>query len=82
MSPIVQAAEAGPQRDTVHFASWEVHTRGVGSKLMAAMGYVDGKGLGAQKQGSTAPVKVLSFQLLHATNLKIRSNCLPPAHFA
>ena len=54
----MQAADAGPQTDTVNFAGWEQHTRGVASKLMAAMGYRDGTGLGAAKQGSVAPLKV------------------------
>ena len=53
-----QAAEAGPQTATVHFAGWEQHTRGVASKLMAAMGFVHGQGLGSARQGSLAPPKV------------------------
>lgn len=42
----------GPQ-----FASWENHTRGIGSKLIAAMGFRSGYGLGKNKQGMAAPVE-------------------------
>ena len=54
----LQAAAAGPQTDTAHFACWEAHTRGVGSKLMAAMGYRQGQGLGPHNAGAAAPIEV------------------------
>ncbi|KAJ2946470.1 hypothetical protein O0L34_g12515 [Tuta absoluta] len=36
---------------------WERHTRGIGSKLMLAMGYVPGTGLGAAGEGRLQPVE-------------------------
>ena len=53
-----QAASAGPQTDTAHFASWEGSTRGIGSKLMAGMGYVQGQGLGTTRPGTINPLEV------------------------
>ncbi|CAB3238501.1 unnamed protein product [Arctia plantaginis] len=36
---------------------WERHTRGIGSRLMLAMGYVPGTGLGAASDGRVKPVE-------------------------
>ena len=56
---LLQAAAAGPQTDTARFACWEEHTRGMGSKLMAAMGFRQGQGLGPNSAGAAAPIEVL-----------------------
>ncbi len=40
---------------------WERYTRGMGSRLMAKMGYVFGQGLGKQGEGRVEPVPTLVF---------------------
>lgn len=57
-----------PKEETVHkslltvesntpLGNWEKHTRGIGSKLMAQMGYVVGTGLGKYSDGRIEPVE-------------------------
>lgn len=43
------------------FRDWEKHTRGIGSRLMAQMGYVMGTGLGRNGEGRLEPVEALVF---------------------
>ncbi|XP_060079075.1 zinc finger CCCH-type with G patch domain-containing protein-like isoform X2 [Ylistrum balloti] len=38
--------------------TWEAHTKGIGSKLMAKMGYVHGQGLGKREDGRVEPVPI------------------------
>lgn len=40
---------------------WEEHTRGIGSKLMARMGYITGTGLGKRCDGRINPVEAVVF---------------------
>lgn len=72
----VQAVRAGPQTDTIHFATWEAHTRGVGSKLMAAMGYRKGSCLGVRRDGSAVPIEVRSLDGDWTECIKILCNFL------
>ncbi|KAM5217912.1 zinc finger CCCH-type with G patch domain-containing protein isoform 1-T3 [Hipposideros larvatus] len=51
------ATDHGPCSST--FAGWEVHTRGIGSRLLAKMGYEFGKGLGRHADGRVEPIHAL-----------------------
>ncbi|KAL0559234.1 hypothetical protein IC582_003831 [Cucumis melo] len=44
-------------RDSI--GSFELHTKGFGSKMMAKMGFVEGGGLGKDGQGMTHPIEVM-----------------------
>ncbi|XP_066294320.1 zinc finger CCCH-type with G patch domain-containing protein-like [Branchiostoma lanceolatum] len=48
-----------PSGATCALGEWEAHTKGVGSRLMAKMGYQIGKGLGKREQGRVEPVPIV-----------------------
>ncbi|XP_012945956.1 zinc finger CCCH-type with G patch domain-containing protein [Aplysia californica] len=48
-----------PLQTTEKLGAWEAHTKGIGSKLMAKMGYITGQGLGRHGDGRAEPVPIL-----------------------
>ena len=55
ISTFVSGGPSGPLGD------WEQFTRGMGSKLMASMGYVMGAGLGKRSEGRIEPVPAMLY---------------------
>ncbi|XP_011372384.1 zinc finger CCCH-type with G patch domain-containing protein [Pteropus vampyrus] len=53
---VLEPGAADPGACSSAFAGWEVHTRGIGSKLLAKMGYEFGKGLGRHAEGRVEPI--------------------------
>ncbi|XP_069807815.1 zinc finger CCCH-type with G patch domain-containing protein [Dendropsophus ebraccatus] len=56
---LLDSGEVGVTPASSDFAGWEAHTRGIGSKLMARMGYELGKGLGKNSEGRVEPVQAV-----------------------
>ncbi|XP_011501452.1 PREDICTED: tuftelin-interacting protein 11 [Ceratosolen solmsi marchali] len=50
-------APLNPELMKTGVGNWEVHTKGIGAKLLLQMGFEPGKGLGKQLQGISAPVE-------------------------
>lgn len=53
---VVESGAADTGTCSSAFAGWEVHTRGIGSRLLAKMGYEFGKGLGKHAEGRVEPI--------------------------
>ncbi|XP_016057684.1 PREDICTED: zinc finger CCCH-type with G patch domain-containing protein [Miniopterus natalensis] len=53
---VVEPSAADQGTCSSAFAGWEVHTRGIGSRLLAKMGYEFGKGLGRHSDGRVEPI--------------------------
>lgn len=45
--------------NSTQLGSFEVHTKGFGSKMMAKMGFIEGTGLGKDGQGIVLPIQVI-----------------------
>ncbi|XP_078433426.1 D111/G-patch domain-containing protein [Wolffia australiana] len=56
---VAATAKTPPQRSAIGLGSFERHTTGFGSKMMAKMGYVPGSGLGKEAQGIATPLSAV-----------------------
>ncbi|KAL1131803.1 hypothetical protein AAG570_011415, partial [Ranatra chinensis] len=71
---LVEKSLTREQQPSTKLGEWEKYTKGIGSRLMAKMGYVVGCGLGKEGDGRLDPVEALVLpagkSLDHCMNLK------------
>jgi hypothetical protein len=56
-APAPAAAQPGPASMSLGFGTFERHGSGIGSRLMARMGWSEGQGLGREQRGRVEPIK-------------------------
>ncbi|KAJ1385897.1 G-patch domain [Sesbania bispinosa] len=64
---------------SANLGSFEVHTTGFGSKMMAKMGYMGGGGLGKDGQGMAEPIEVIQRPKSLGLGVQFSSNPAEPA---
>ncbi|KAI4335606.1 hypothetical protein L6164_014239 [Bauhinia variegata] len=64
---------------SVNIGSFEVHTKGFGSKMMAKMGYIEGEGLGRIGQGIAEPIEAIQRPKSFGLGVEFSGNIAEPA---
>ncbi|XP_054821885.1 uncharacterized protein LOC129320449 [Prosopis cineraria] len=65
--------------NSANIGSFEVHTTGFGSRMMAKMGYLEGGGLGKHGQGVAEPIKVIQRPKSLGLGVEFSGNPAEPA---
>ncbi|KAK1275977.1 Zinc finger CCCH domain-containing protein 18 [Acorus gramineus] len=53
------SSNVGVSSSSLNIGTFEMHTKGFGSKMMAKMGFVEGSGLGKDGQGMVTPIEAI-----------------------